>query len=58
MSSNTKLQATQPRSPQTKRPTSSASEMLTPSEIQSLRQSVKETSAYAKKAFAHLRPKV
>jgi hypothetical protein len=31
-------------------------EMLTPSEIQSLRQEAKETSAFARKAFAHLRP--
>lgn len=34
-----------------------ASEMLTPSEIESLRQDLRESSAYAQKAFAHLRPK-
>lgn len=31
-------------------------ELLSSSEIQSLRQEAKETSAYARKAFAHLRP--
>lgn len=31
-------------------------EMLTRSELQSLRREAKETSAYAQKAFAHLRP--
>ena len=30
--------------------------MLTPEEIERLRQSAKETSAYCRKAFAHLRP--
>ena len=44
-------------SQQTRPSTSSASVMLTDSEQQSLRQEAKETSAYAKKAFAHLRPK-
>jgi len=34
----------------------SSAEMLTPSEIQSLRREAKETSAFARKAFAHLRP--
>jgi hypothetical protein len=33
-------------------------EMLTDSERQSLRQEAKETSAFAQKAFAHLRPRV
>jgi len=37
---------------------SSVSEMLTPSELASLRQDAKEASDYARKAFAHLRPKV
>ena len=31
--------------------------LLTPSEIQVLRQRAKETSVFARKAFAHLRPK-
>lgn len=35
----------------------SVSERLTPSEIQSLRQEAKETSTFAQKAFAHVRPK-
>ena len=30
--------------------------LLTPAEIERLRQSAKETSAYAQKVFAHLRP--
>jgi hypothetical protein len=32
-------------------------EMLTPSELASLRQDAKEASDYARKAFSHLRPK-
>jgi hypothetical protein len=36
---------------------SPTSEMLTPSELQSLKQEAKETSAFAAKAFAHLKPK-
>jgi hypothetical protein len=31
--------------------------MLTPSEIESLRQEAQETAAYYQKAFAHLAPK-
>ncbi len=58
MLSDKNSKSTQPLSPETKPPTSSASEMLTPSEVQSLRQDAKETSVYAKKVFAHLRPKV
>ena len=40
------------------RPTAGATEMLTPAEIEALRQSTKETSAYLRKRFAHLRPGV
>jgi len=32
-------------------------DLLTPEEIQSLRQEAKEAGAFARKAFAHLRPK-
>ncbi len=48
--------SSQPPSPQTKPITSSDSEMLTPSEQESLRQWGKEALAYGRKAFAHLRP--
>lgn len=43
--------------PKAKKEAQSNSGMLTPSEIESLRRGAKETSAFAKKAFAHLRPK-
>jgi hypothetical protein len=33
-----------------------AADMLTPAEIAALRRGAKETSAYCRKAFAHLRP--
>lgn len=36
--------------------TSMVSEMLTPSEIEQLRQDKKDASAYLRKAFANLRP--
>jgi hypothetical protein len=42
---------TPPRSPQPKPDTSSVSEMLTPSELEQLRQSAKEASDYARRAF-------
>lgn len=42
-------------STQAERPVTSSSEMLTPSELASLRQAAKEGSEYGRKAFAHLR---
>jgi hypothetical protein len=51
MSPETNPDSISPRSPDTKRPTSSTSVMLTPSEIESLRQHGKETIAFARKAF-------
>jgi len=54
---NAKSAAPSPRSQPTKPPPSSASEMLTPSEVQSLRQEAIENSAYYQKAFAHTKPK-
>ena len=42
--------------PQQKPDTSMVSEMLTPSEIEQLRQEQKEDNAYFQKAFANLRP--
>ena len=44
--------STRPASPQPKPPTSSTSEMLTPSEIASLRRKSNETADFALKAFA------
>ena len=41
--------------PQQKPDTSPVSEMLTPSEIEQLRQEKKELAAYEPKAFAHLK---
>ena len=38
------------------KPHKAKAKMLTPSEIESLRQDGKETSDFARKAFAHLRP--
>lgn len=43
-------------SQQQKPDTSMVSEMLTPSEIEQLRQNKKDASAYLRKAFANLRP--
>ena len=45
------------RVPETRPSPSLRSEMLTPSEIKSLRQNEKKVDDYARKAFAHLRPK-
>jgi hypothetical protein len=44
------------RSPATKPATSPTSEMLTPSELESLRQRARENNAYFKEAFTHLAP--
>ena len=41
--------------PQQKPDTSPVSEMLTPSEIEQLRQDKKESNAFFQKAFAHLK---
>ena len=43
-------------SPEQKPDTPMVSEMLTPSEIEQLRQDKKDSSAYLRKAFANLRP--
>jgi hypothetical protein len=48
------LDRLQPQKPDT----SSVSEMLTPSEQESLRQDAKDLNAYGQKAFQHLRAKV
>ena len=42
-------------SPDTKPSSYSVSEMLTPSEVESLRRDKKEADDFAKKAFGHLR---
>ena len=47
--------STRNHSPLPKQDTSSASEMLTPSEIEQLRQEKKESNAFFQKAFAHLK---
>jgi len=44
--------------PQQKPDTSSVSEMLTPPEIEQLRQKKKELTAFGQKAFAHLKPEL
>jgi hypothetical protein len=51
MQSKTYSESSRPPSPPTKPNTSSTSEMLTPSEIESLRQGGREASAYAQKVF-------
>jgi hypothetical protein len=43
--------------PKPARPPKVVSEFLTAEEIADLRREAKETTAYARKAFAHLRPK-
>jgi hypothetical protein len=57
MSSNAKPASCRTASQPPKRATSSVSEVLTPSELASLRRDKKETDDLARKAFAHLRPK-
>ena len=57
MKSENSLESTQKPSPQQKLDTSSTSRMLTPSEIEQLRQEKRELADYAQKAFAHLRQK-
>ncbi len=56
MSSDQNSTSNRPASPARKHSTSSISGMLTHSEIESLRQDANEKIAYARKAFAHLRP--
>ena len=57
MQSEKRSTLTPKASPAPRQHTSSISEMLTPSELDSLRRDKIETGAYAQKAFAHLRPK-
>jgi hypothetical protein len=45
-----------PTSTQPKHAITAGSRMLTPLEVEQLRQDKKESSAYFQKAFAHLRP--
>ena len=47
----------QPEKPNPEEDTSMAVDMLTPEEIEQLRQDKKETHVYCQKAFSHLRPK-
>ena len=55
MKSENSSESSQKPLPQQKPDTSSASEMLTPSEIEQLMQEKKELAAYEPKAFAHLK---
>ena len=57
MKSKNSSESIQKPLPQQKPDTSSISRMLTPSEIEQLRQEKKENSAYFQKAFSHLRQK-
>lgn len=57
MKSENSLASTQKPLPQQKPDTSLVSEMLTPSEIEQLRQSKRDDNAYFQKAFAHLKKK-
>ena len=54
MTSEKNSTSTTPRSPET-RPDTSTSEMLTPSEVASLRQAAKEGIAYARREFKRRR---
>lgn len=56
MKSENSSESTRKPSPHQKPDTSMVSEMLTPSEIEQLRQSKKDANAYFQKAFAHLKP--
>ncbi len=56
MSSDRKSASTPAPSPGQKPSTSAISEMLTPSELESLRRAAKEGGDYARKAFAKYRP--
>ena len=56
MTSKENSESTQAPSPQQKPDTSLVSEILTPSELASLRQDVKEQNAYMQKAFQSWSP--
>ena len=56
MKSKNSSESTQKPLPQQKPDTSTVSDMLTPSEIEQLRQSKKDANTYFQKAFANLRP--
>lgn len=57
MQSNNNSESAQAPSPQRKPDTSLVSEILTPSEIESLRQDVIEANAYGQKAFQSWTPR-
>ncbi len=56
-SSARNLPSSPPPSPATRPASSLVSEMLTPSEVESLRRDKKEAGDFFKKAFEHLKPK-
>lgn len=56
MQSNNNSESTQAPSPQQKPDTSLVSEILTPSELESLRQDAIEANAYGQKAFQSWAP--